>query len=53
MDPVFEARLRDAARRSLDLRRRVPPRPSPRELSQVLEDPEVGRIEAMLAAAER
>jgi beta-N-acetylhexosaminidase len=50
-DPLFEARLRDAARRSLDLRRRVPPRPRPRGLSQVLEDPEVARIEAMLAAA--
>jgi beta-N-acetylhexosaminidase len=50
-DPVFEARLRDAARRALDLRRRVPPRPSPRTLSEVLEDPEVGRIQEMMATA--
>jgi hypothetical protein len=50
-DPVFEARLRDAARRALDLRRRVPPRPDPEALQLALEDPEVRIIEEAMATA--
>jgi beta-N-acetylhexosaminidase len=52
-DPAFEARLRDAARRGLELRRRVSPRPSPEALQGVLEDPEVRLIEEVMAAAEK
>jgi beta-N-acetylhexosaminidase len=44
-DPDFEARLRDAARRGLDLRRRVSPRPSPERLQVALRDPEARLIE--------
>ncbi len=51
-DPVFEARLRDAARRGLDLRRRVSPRSSSEALQVALEDPEVHLIEEVMAAAE-
>jgi hypothetical protein len=43
--------LRDAARRALDLRRRVPPRPDPAALRVALEDPEVRVIEAAVAKA--
>jgi beta-N-acetylhexosaminidase len=50
-DPAFEARLRDAARRALRLRRRVLPRPSPEALQVVLEDPEVRIIEEVVARA--
>jgi beta-N-acetylhexosaminidase len=51
-DPVFEARLRDAARRGLELRRRVLPRPSLEALQVALEDPEVRIIEEVMATAE-
>jgi hypothetical protein len=51
-DPVFEVRLRDAARRGLGLRRRVAPRPIPEALPSVLEDPEVRIIEEAMAMAE-
>jgi len=51
-DPGFEARLRDAARRGLGLRRRVSPRPSPEALPSVLEDPEVRIIEEAMAMAD-
>jgi beta-N-acetylhexosaminidase len=50
-DSVFAERLRDAAQRGLDLRRRVPPHPRPAALHGLLDDREARAIEAEIAEA--
>lgn len=50
-DSAFAERLREAARRGLHLRRRVPPRPQPSALHALLDDGEAREIAARIADA--